>query len=516
MHYIFCTFRHIDYISHMKIFTATQIKACDAFTLAASRISSSDLMERAADKCTTWIREHFPKDSLFIALCGTGNNGGDGLAIARQLHQKGYGVKAFVLDSGKELSADCKQNVQRLRILDESLLTMVAPENFITDLPANIIIIDAIFGTGLSRPVQGWLAKFIQHINALPNRKIAIDMPSGLPADLIPDKDAMIMNATHTLSFQFCKRSFLHPEAGSHTGSIHILDIGLSKDYIKATTTQYNTIGREDILAIYKPRPLFAHKGNFGSVLLAGGSHGKIGAISLSTRAALKAGAGLVTALVPECGYSIMQTAVPEAMCRINGTNAFNRIGDTADFTAVGVGPGMGTDATTVEAFTTFIEGCTRPVVLDADALNIIGMHKDLLGKLPKDSVLTPHPKEFSRMFGENTNSMIQLDHARIQAMRYNVNIVLKGHHTAVITSEGDCWYNMTGNPGMATGGAGDVLTGVITGLLAQGYAPHEAAILGVYLHGLAGDLAAKELSMEALVAGDIIDHLGKAFLTLK
>jgi NAD(P)H-hydrate epimerase len=235
----------------------------------------------------------------------------------------------------------------------------------------------------------------------------------------------------------------------------------------------------------------------------------------LAARAALRAGAGLVTALVPECGYTIMQAAVPEAMCVTSGTGELNSISDWKQYQAIGIGPGMGVTDATRKALADFLEDALEPVVLDADALNIIGQQHDLLSRLPRGSVITPHPKEFSRIFGENTNSMIQLDNARIQAMRYGINIVLKGHYTAVIDAEGECWYNITGNPGMATGGSGDVLTGLITGLLAQGYQPHEAAVMGVYLHGLAGDIAAGKHSQEAMIAGDIVENLGAAFASV-
>ena len=500
----------------MKIFTAAQIRACDAYTIYALGIRSDELMEIAAGKCLSWIKEHLPKDTLFVVLCGTGNNGGDGLALTRLLHQRGYGVKAFLLQFSGELSPDCKSNLQRLQGIGKDLVSIVPPDTFITDLQPHIVIIDAILGTGLSRPVTDWIAAFIGHLNQLPNKKIAIDIPSGLPADMIPDKDATILKVQHTLSFQFYKRSFLHPESAVHAGDIHLLNIGLDNTFIKSTHSQYKTIEASDIAAIYRPRDPFGHKGTFGSVFMAGGSYGKMGAITLSARAALRAGAGLVTALVPGIGYHILQTAVPEVMCITNGNLALENLDGWEQASAIGIGPGMSTDPKVIQAMSVFFDTCKTPVVIDADALNCIAKQPDLLAKLPKGSVLTPHPKEFSRLFGENTNSMIQLDNARIQAMRYNVNIVLKGHHTAVITTEGECWYNMTGNAGMATGGAGDVLTGIITGLLAQGYAPHEAAILGVYLHGVAGDLAAKELSQEALIAGDIIDYLGKAFLTLQ
>ena len=499
----------------MKIFSVAQIRACDAYTMRAEAIHSTDLMERAAVKCTSWIKEHFAKDTLFVVLCGTGNNGGDGLCLARLLHQRGYGVKAFLLQFSKDISPDCQANLERLQHIDADLFSIVLPDTFITDIPPHVVIIDAILGTGLNRPVHGWIAEFIDHINQLPNKKISIDIPSGLPADVVPDKDAAVMKANDTLSFQFYKRTFLHPESGIFAGNIHILDIGLNKTFIESTPTQYKTTDEQDIKAIYRPRLPFSHKGTYGNVLLIGGSYGKMGAVTLSALAALRAGAGLVTALIPGFGYHIVQTTVPEVMCLTSGERVIEKIEGWELMSAVGVGPGMGTDLKTVAAFSAFIDACKQPVILDADALNIISKQPELLAKLPKGSVITPHPKEFSRLFGTNTNSMIQVDHARIQAMRYNINIVLKGHHTAVITEEGECWYNMTGNAGMATGGAGDVLTGIITGLYAQGYMPHEAAMLGVYLHGLAGDMAANQLSKEGLIARDIIDYLGKAFLTL-
>lgn len=498
----------------MKIFTAAQIRACDAYTVQAAGIRSFDLMERAAGKCVDWIKERFSEQMLFVVLCGTGNNGGDGLAITRLLVQSGYGAKAFLLNSSKELSPDCLENFQKLKDIDDDLVTVVEPDTFITDIPPHIIIIDAIFGTGLSRPVSGWMGVFIDQINLLPNRKIAIDIPSGLPADTLPEADASIMRVRDTLSFQFFKRSFLHPESVVFAGNIHVLNIGLDRTFIGGTHTLYKTLEHRDIKAIYRPRERFAHKGTYGSILMVGGSYGKMGAITLSARAALRAGAGLVTALIPRIGYPIIQTAAPEVMCLTSGESVLEKIEHWENKT-VGIGPGMGTEVSTAGALAAFVEACKEPCVIDADGLNLLAKQPELLASLPKGTILTPHPKEFARLFGESANSMVQLEHARIQCMRYNINIVLKGHHTAIVTAEGDCWYNMNGNPGMATGGTGDVLTGIICGLLGQGYEPAQAAMLGVYLHGLAGDIAAKELSQEAMIAGDIIDFLGKAFLTL-
>lgn len=496
----------------MKIFSAAQIQACDAQTILAEGIQSIDLMDRAASKCVDWIREHFSKDMLFIVLCGTGNNGGDGLAITRLLHQKGYGAKAFQLRLNEHISEPCQEQQRRLLSLEKHLHTMVEPDTYITDLPQNIVIVDALLGIGINKPISGWLANFIKNINKLSNRKIAIDIPSGMTPDAVPDPESTVLHADDTLSFQFYKRIFLHPESSPYAGNIHILDIGLDAQYIQNTHSIYSIAEPNDIKQIFTKRHRFTHKGTYGNALLIGGSYGKTGAILLSTKAALRAGAGLVTTLAPTCSLPILQTAIPEAMCQTSGADYIELIDDVEKYNAIGMGPGMGTDERTAQALSTFLESSGKPLVIDADALNILANHKELLSRLPNGSILTPHPKEFNRLFGENTTSMIQLDHARIQAMRYNLNIVLKGHHTAIINTEGECVYNMTGNAGMATGGSGDVLTGIITALLAQGYAPDKAAMLGVYLHGLAGDLATQDLSEEALIASDIIQYLGKAF----
>ena len=500
----------------MKIFSAAQIRACDLYTIKASRIQSIELMERAANRCATWIKDNCPRESLFVILCGTGNNGGDGLALARILHGRGYGVKAFVLRLTDEMSADCLANFKRLQQISADIVSYVEPETYITELPQHIIIIDALLGTGLNRPLSGWLASFVDHVNKLPNTKISVDIPTGLSADLLPDDQSSIIKSQYTLSFQFYKRSFLHPESAPFTGKVTILDISLDRTFIAATQTHYKTIEANDIRAFYKIRAPHSHKGTYGHALIAAGSYGKMGAAILSAHAALRAGAGLVTALIPETGYTALQSAVPEVMCLTSGDKHIEHITGWENATAIGIGPGLAQHSKTVAALTALIDSCKQPVVFDADALNIIAANPDLLGRLPKGSILTPHPKDFTRLFGDNTNTMIQVDNARIQAMRYGIIIVLKNHYTTVITPEGECWYNMTGNAGMATAGAGDVLTGIITGLVAQGYEPAQAALMGVWAHGAAGDLAAASNSEEALIASDITAHLGKVFLQLR
>ena len=498
----------------MKIFTAAQIKACDAFTIQEQNITSQDLMERAAHACFEWVYKNYSRDIPVLVVCGMGNNGGDGLALTRILLQEGFSAKAVVLKHTEQFSPDATQNFTLLHHLAPDNVQILTEGMFITELPENVLLIDCLFGTGLNRPLEGWPAEFVREINELKNDKIAIDIPSGLPSDSLPAKDAAVIEAKHTLSFQFYKRSFLHQEAKVFTGHIHILDIGLSEKFTATTHSQYNTIDHEVIKSIYQPRNSFGHKGTYGKAMLIGGSYGKIGAIALSTKAALRSGAGLVFAQAPQCGYEILQASNPEAMFIPGGKDFIEQI-DVEDKATVGIGPGFGRQPETKTALLSFLEQYNEPVVLDADALNILSEKEDYLHLLTADTILTPHPKEFERLFGTAKDSMYQVEIGRAKAMKYNIFIVLKGHHTAVLTPAGECWYNTTGNAGMATGGSGDVLTGIITSLLAQGYPAKSAALLGVYLHGLAGDLAARDLSQEALIAGDIPDYLGKAFLTV-
>ena len=497
----------------MKVFSAPQIRACDTYSIHAAKISSYELMERAAGKCAEWIYENLPMDAVFIVLCGSGNNGGDGLALTRMLHRQGYSAKAFLLRLGEELTEDCRKNFERLNSIDHGLVEILQPGSLIADLPEHVTIIDAVLGTGLNRPAEGWAADFINQVNELPNRVISIDIPSGMPADNIPQEGAPMIEAAHTLSFQFYKRAFLHPETGKYSGRVHILDIGLSETFIASTHTSYYIQDEAVIKSIYKSRELFSHKGDYGMAYIIAGSKGMMGAAVLTARAALRSGAGKVKVMVPECGYDIIQSTVPEAMCIVSGETCISRIKDWEQATTVGIGPGLGTNEATARAFADFISSCKEPILVDADGLNLLAQQQDLLHKLPANSVLTPHPKEFERLFGKSKDSMQMLEVARTQSMKYNIFIVLKGHHTIIITPEGESWYNMTGNPGMATGGSGDVLTGIITGLMAQGYSSFDAARLGVYLHGLAGDYAAQKWGQNAMTTGDIIDNMGRAFL---
>jgi hydroxyethylthiazole kinase-like uncharacterized protein yjeF len=500
----------------MKIFTAAQIRALDAFTIQEQNITSLELMERAAKACFQWITSHYPVQKPMLVLCGMGNNGGDGLALCRILIQHGYSAKAVILKHRETFSDDASHNLTALHHLAPDNIQILESGSFVSGIDENILVIDALFGTGLNRALDEWTAEFVHEINELPNEIISIDIASGLPSDVLPTKDAAVIQANHTLSFQLYKRSFLHPESSKFTGKIHLLNINLNEKFIEATHSQYKIIDKDIAKEIYKPRNSFGHKGTFGRAQVVGGSYGKIGAITLAGRACARAGAGLVFTLAPSCGNNIIQTANPESMFIASGEKIIDDIKVEEHINAIGIGPGLGTESSTKKALLQFIETNEKPLVIDADALNILSENEEHLLKLRHAAILTPHPKEFERLFGTAVDTMFQVEIGRAKAMKYNIHIILKGHHTAVLTPSGECWYNMTGNAGMATGGSGDVLTGILTALLAQGYTTKDACLLGVYLHGLAGDLAAKELSEESLIAGDIIDYLGKAFLTFR
>jgi len=500
----------------MKLFSASQIRSCDQFTVRAGGISSDLLMEKAAAQCVSWLTEEFPSSTLYIVVCGNGNNGGDGLAITRLLHRQGIAAKAFLLESPEPRTADCELNYRRLLQLDASLVSVVPQHTFIADIAPHIVIIDALYGTGLNRPLTGWVADFVRHLNTLPNRKISVDTPSGLASDTILPGNNTIFQADHTLTFQFLKRSFLHPETGGFAGRIHILDIGLSQEYIQSTPSIYQTVDRDTVSVFFRKRKPFSHKGTYGTALLIGGSYGMIGAIALSVASAVRSGAGKVQTILPACGYEIIQNTVPEATCLTSGEQFLEHIPVVENVSAIGIGPGMSTSAPVAKAFETFLSLYRQPLVIDADALNLIAQNKELMHLVPAGSVLTPHPKEFERLFGVTRDSIAKVELARLEAMKYNITIVLKDRHTVTVTPSGECWYNLTGNAGLAAGGTGDVLTGLITGLIAQGYNPPQAAMLGVYIHGAAADLALADHSMESLTAGDLPQYFGKAFRAIE
>ena len=504
----------------MKILTAKQLKETDAATIQHQGITSPELMERAAEQCVEWLEKNISIDHKIKIVCGQGNNGGDGLAIARLLIEKQYNIELSVVRYSEKCSEDFLANEDKI-LEDEitDILDICTPEQLDIEKGSNekIILIDAIFGTGLNKPVEGFVAEVIEKMNVSGYPIIAIDIPSGLFADDNTGNKGKIIKAGHTLSFQMPKLSFMFADNFQYVGDFSILDIGLDERSIEQQSTNNYFITEEIAKTIYTPRQKFSHKGTCGHALLVAGSYGKMGAAVLAAKAGLRAGAGLITTHVPKCGYEIIQTSVPEAMVNIDSNEHF--LTDNIhleSFNAIGVGPGLGTEKQSQNILKLLIQNSQNPIVLDADALNILSENKTWISFLKAESILTPHPKEFGRLAGNTTTGFDRYALQKEFSIKNKVYVVLKGAHTSVSCPDGTVYFNSTGNPGMATAGSGDVLTGIITGLLAQAYSPKDACMLGVYLHGLAGDIAAKKLSEEAMVAGDIIDNIGAAYLEIK
>ncbi|MCF3107811.1 NAD(P)H-hydrate dehydratase [Niabella sp. CC-SYL272] len=496
----------------MKLLSAAQIRQWDEFTMEHEPIVSLQLMERAANACTRWLLQNTLADVYYI-FCGKGNNGGDGLAIARLLYNSGKTAKVFILESEAKGSEDFISNFNILHHLSAIPIYQVRSEQDFPVIPESCIIVDALFGTGLNRGLTGLAARLVAHLNSAPAPVIAIDIPSGLFCDQ-SSLNHSVVQARHTLTFQALKMAFLVAENEAFIGQVHLMDINLHPAFPDLVSTPFHIINQALVQRIYRPRPAFAHKGNFGHALIIAGSYGKTGAALLSTRSCLRSGTGLVSVHVPEKSVAIIQTGAPEAMVLPDGDAvSITHMDYVPDpFSAIGVGPGIGTTIKTRFFLRELLERKTSRLVLDADALNIIAESPELLNLLQPDSILTPHPKEFSRLFGMQENDFKKIEVAIAKAVELNVVIVLKGHRTLVALPDGTGFFNITGNAGMAKGGSGDVLTGMLTSLVAQGYTSKDAAIMGVFLHGLAGDFAATEQGMDAMTAVDIIENIGKAF----
>jgi NAD(P)H-hydrate epimerase len=502
----------------MKLFTTKQIAEIDKFTIENEPISDIDLMERASMQITNWLVQHFSTENRMLFFVGPGNNGGDALAIARQMTDLDFQCEVFLMDIGKELKGSPKTNWQRLEEQGRVRLSKISQISDFPETGSSDVFLDGLFGSGLTRPLEKLPAKMVQRINELPNKVVAIDIPSGLMGeDNSENNFENIIKADFTLTFQFPKIGFLFAEHEQFTGKWEVLPIGLHPEGIERTPSDILFVEKADIEKMLPARSKFSHKGTFGHALLIAGSYGKMGATVLASKGCLRAGTGLLTAHVPRLGYSIIQTAVPESMVSIDPHDSmFTEFPGLSPFSAIGIGPGIGMKHNSKRALHELIEKAEVPMVLDADALNILSEDKEWLKKLPANSILTPHPGEFRRLAGDSKNSWEQLEKQKKLASENNIIVLLKGAFSTVATPDGKLYFNSTGNPGMATAGSGDTLTGIILGLLAQKLPPANAVVLAVYLHGRAGDLAAEKISEPALVAGDISDFLGEAFLELK
>lgn len=499
----------------MKILSANQLREADKFTIKQQQISSTDLMERAGKGVSNWLLERLANSNVKIAIfCGIGNNGGDGLVIARHLLQNGIDVDVYVVNFSDNRSEDFLTNLNRLKDTGEWPV-FLSERSEIPQLAPETIIVDAIFGIGLSRPPAQWVLKLISHINASNAFVLAIDIPSGLYMNKVPNGINEVIYASHVLSFQTPKLVFFLPETGIYLNSWQLIDIDLSADYLNKVVPEAELITKALVLSFYKPRHKFSHKGSYGHSILIGGSYGKIGATILAAKACLYSGAGKVSVYTPECGYVPFQSNLTEVMVETD-TNAdiITKIEPSFEPDAIAIGMGMGVHKTTAEAFKLFLKNNSIPLVIDADALNLLAENKDLLKLIPENSVLTPHPGELKRLLGPWKDDFDKIEKAKTFSNTYKVILIVKGAHTLVLYKD-NMLINDTGNPGMATAGSGDVLAGIITGFISQGYSALEAAIFGVYLHGKAGDLAIPKVSYQALTASKIIDFIGPAFLDL-
>jgi NAD(P)H-hydrate epimerase len=497
----------------MKILSAVHARQADEYTIEETPISSIDLMENAAKAFVEWFCKQFNPDQSVLVFAGLGNNGGDGLAIARLLFEQGYTVRVFVARHSAKCSPDFLANADRLPMATEDIFED-AHFPLISSLD---IAIDALLGSGLSRPAAGLLASLIRYINQCKPTVVSVDIASGLYSDTHTAGGAIIEPA-YTVSFELPKLVFMLPQYQQWVGTWTCVPIGLLDEAIERQYTEYEYMTPATMVYLLPPpRKKFAHKGDFGHALLVAGSEGKMGAAVLAAKAAIRTGLGLLTVHVPQCGVVAMQTAVPEAMCSIDPNRThYTEAPASSTYQAIGVGPGLGQNADSVNALAMLLAGAYCPVVLDADALNLIAAHPQLMATVPPGSIFTPHPKEFERLAGPVQHDFERLEKLQEYCRTHQINVVLKGAHTAICTPEGMVFFNSTGNPGMSTGGSGDVLTGIIASLLAQGYKPWQAAMFGVYIHGLAGDLAANTLGEISVSASDIINCLPAAFKTLR
>ncbi|MCX6286822.1 MAG: NAD(P)H-hydrate dehydratase [Bacteroidetes bacterium] len=502
----------------MKILPVEKIREADAYTIAHEPIADIDLMERAATACFSWITEKLNAKRSICVFAGTGNNGGDGLALARMLQLKHFPVNVYLMGPENNFAPSCRTNFERFKNIASKNLRFLIEGDPMPEIHDGDVVIDSLFGSGLTRSAGGFAASVIRHINESKALVISIDVPSGLFCDSSykTAEKSVVIEADFTLSFSPPKLAFFFPENDVYLGNWQLLDIGISQEFVEQTAVKNYLIDSEMLAPKLIKRNKYDHKGMFGHVLLICGGYGKMGAAVLAANAALRSGAGLVTVHAPASGVHILQSVAPEALMSIdNNEKIISMIPDLSAYTAIGTGCGLGMDEQTQNAVKLLIQEAGQPIVFDADAINIIAENKTWLGFTPKHCIFTPHPKEFHRLIGKHKDDYDRIQLQREFSFRHQAYVVLKGAHTAITTPEGECYFNATGNPGMATGGSGDVLTGMITGLKAQGYSSLDACLLGVFLHGLAGDLACAETGQEALIAGDIIKYTGKAFQTL-
>lgn len=487
----------------MNILTGTQIKEADRFTMDAEPIASLDLMERASEAMARWFKAHVKPSRPLLFLIGKGNNGGDGLAVARLLAETGYACSVYSPFSSEEMTEECRANLERLPAHVRRATVEDAWQQ-----PPETVLVDALLGTGVRGGLKEPLDSLIPAINRLPNEVVSIDLPSGMATEWGNDPACMV-HATHTLALECPKLAMLLPEAGDCCGQLHVLSIGLSPAYPGWTATPYAYTTKADVETLLRKRAPFSHKGDYGHALLVCGSTRMMGAAALAVGGALRSGCALVTAHIPMQGAVALNVSFPSAMLSLDPADCFSTLPEQlARYRAIGIGCGLGVADETVAAFGQLLQAATVPMVLDADALNILARHNEWFECIPSGSILTPHLGELRRLIGHWNDEKEKIEKTRALAARLQSVVVVKGAHTMVVMPDGRIRFNSTGNPGMAKGGSGDVLTGLLTGLLAREYNGEQAAVTGVYYHGLAGDTAARKHGEESMNSRDLVDEL--------
>lgn len=484
-----------------KIYSGNQVKHLDQAFLEKSGMTSHELMEKAADEFVSWfLNQNFSEDSQLLIVVGPGNNGGDGFAIARLLAEKNFSIEVVeMFDSDQNLSPDGNQNKELLPL---RIPCFTWSQYVIKPID---ILIDCYLGVGLKGPLRDDAVTKINWINRFKGRIVSVDLPSGMPAE-----EGELITAVHadvTVTFQFPKLSLFAPEYAEFTGALVVLPIGITDVESKELLTDRYFLQAQDLKPLHRRYNRFSYKGDFGKVLLVGGSYGKMGAIQLSSKSALRTGAGLVTCLIDQLGIPILQASIPEVMC-----NPIDKV-DLSRFDTIGIGPGWGVSQRK-ELFTYLLENFKKPIVIDADGINLLAEHPELIRSIPKNSILTPHLGEFKRLVGPSKDYFDRIEKAKIFAIENELLIVLKGPNTLIALPDGRQIFNSSGTQYMGTGGSGDVLTGMITAYLGMGYSPENAALCGVFHHGLAGEIAGRS-KRRGLIASDIIEAIPQTYLEL-
>lgn len=498
----------------MKIFGNDTLRAIDKLTIENEGVTSLELIERAAEAITNEIMLRWRPNKKVSVFAGPGNNGADALVVSRMLIEQGFTPEIYLFNIGrKHLNSECAQCRDCLIEMGYTNIIEVVDNFRLPELDPDQLVIDGLFGSGLKNSLMGGFITLVRYINESQATIVSIDVPSGLHGDWNPSPvNRDIIHANLTLTIQLPRLAFLFKENAELVGEWKILDIGLSADAIRNAPTDFYFVEKSDIRQVIRRRDSFASKADCGSGLIIAGSYGMMGAAVLCAKGALRSGAGKITVHSPRCGYSVMQSSVPEVLFDADSHDiVLKDIVPSRNYNAIAVGPGIGVNEATVTTLEEFLKRSQSPVILDADALNCIAKRPALLNYIPTDSILTPHAAEFDRIFGVHKNDECRLQKAIEMARKYGVIIVLKGRYTAIVRRDGRVYFNSSGNAALATAGSGDVLTGLMLGFMAQGYAPEIASLISVYVHGVAGELASEEHGIHGVTAGDVAQNVGRA-----